>query len=57
MKLIDVESTINPDLLKKQRDLLLEFAEYKDLNDEQCELLDGLINLLDSLLDQCKHQN
>lgn len=57
MKLVDAETTIRPDLLKKQRDLLFEFAEYKDLNDDQCEMLDGLINLLDHLLDQCEDQN
>ena len=45
---------IDVDLLRKQRDLVLSLVEVRSIildNKEESDLLEGLVNLLDALLD------
>jgi len=48
---IDVSIRIDTDLLRSQRNTLVELCESDELTLEQTEHLDGLINMSDSLLD------
>ena len=47
----DVRIRIDTDLLRSQRNTLIDMVEHSPLTIEQAEHLDGLINMSDSLLD------
>lgn len=55
-KLYDVEITVCPELLSKQKQTLLNLIEhiyeYGECSDEAVSHLDGLINMLDAIEDQ-----
>jgi hypothetical protein len=53
-KLYDVEITICPELLTKQRNFLFDIADEdsEEWSDERMEAINGLINMLDAIEDQ-----
>jgi hypothetical protein len=57
-KLYDIEITVCPDLLDKQKQTLCKLMDEKiEWTDEMREHMDGILNLLDYLQDEIKFRD
>ena len=53
-KLHDIEITVCPDLLSKQKQILLSIMDFlsSEWDDEMWDAMNGILNMLDSIEDQ-----